>query len=99
VNSVGQLYSIILREKDVQLVKEKDFGWINKVSTVLPILEDGTQNVWQRWGLERANGNRSLDDMLMKLDMLLTDIMKVLIGVRPGEMLIAPDILMHIANK
>jgi hypothetical protein len=80
-------------------VKEKDVGWISKVSTVLPILEGGMQNVWQKWGLKRAKSSRRLEELLMKLDMLLTDIMKVLIGVRPGEMLTAPDILMHIANK
>jgi hypothetical protein len=42
------------KEKDVQPVKEKDFGWISKVSSVLPILEGGMQNVWQKMGAEKS---------------------------------------------
>jgi hypothetical protein len=33
--------------KDVQPVKERD-GWISKVSSFLPILEGGVQDVWQK---------------------------------------------------
>jgi hypothetical protein len=35
-------------------MKEKNFGCISKVSSVLPIIEGGMQNVWQKMRAEKS---------------------------------------------